>query len=121
MRRHLVLFIFIWLGTSLAAAQRLPELAIPENYKLSFTPNFEKDNFAGEETIQVRVLQPTSQIVVNAAAISFQNATISSGGAVQKAKITVDKAGETAILGVAAPLSPGPAAIQIRYTGILNN
>jgi aminopeptidase N len=121
MRRYLAFYIFIWLATSFAAAQRLPELAIPENYKLSFTPNFEKDNFAGEETIQVRVLKPTSQIVLNAAAINFQSASIDSGGAVQKAKVTLSKAGERAILAVATPLAPGPATIQTRYTGILNN
>jgi aminopeptidase N len=121
MRRRLVLLLFIGLETSLATAQRLPELAIPENYRLSFVPNFEKDNFAGEETIQIRVLKPTSQIVLNAAAINFQNASINSGGTLQKAKITLDKAGEMAILAVATPLSPGSATIQIHYTGILNN
>jgi aminopeptidase N len=120
MKRALVLFLFIGLGTSLAAAQRLPELAIPENYKLTFAPNFEKDNFTGEETIQIRVLKPTSQIVLNAAAINFQHASIGSHGVEQKAKVALDQAGERATLAVATPLSPGPATIVIRYTGILN-
>jgi Peptidase M1 N-terminal domain len=57
--------ILLLLG-SLCAAQRLPELAVPDNYALTFAPDFNKDNFTGDETIHVRVLKPTSQIVLNA-------------------------------------------------------
>ena len=62
-------------------AQRLPEIAIPGHYKLSFSPDFTKNDFAGDETIEVRILKPTSQIVLNAAEIDFQEVTISSGRA----------------------------------------
>src|ERR1700758_976999 len=121
MRRNFVFVFFVLFAASLAEAQRLPELAVPENYKLSFAPNFDKDNFAGEETIQIRVLKPTSTIVLNAAAIDFQDASIGSGGATQKAKVTLDKDREMATLAVAMPLQPGAATVRIRYTGILNN
>src|SRR5579864_637901 len=121
MRRNLVFVFFVFFAASLATAQRLPELAVPESYQLSFAPNFDKDNFAGEETIQIRVLKPTSTIVLNAAAIEFQDASIASGGATQKAKVTLDKDREMATLAVAMLLQPGAATIRIRYTGILNN
>ena len=62
---------------AVCAAQRLPELAVPDNYKLAFAPDFTKNNFTGDETIQVRVLKPTSEIVLNAAEIQFDVATIS--------------------------------------------
>ena len=42
----------------MAAAQRLPELATPENYQISFTPDLEKDNFEGDETIAI-AMKPT--------------------------------------------------------------
>ncbi|MGA8489597.1 MAG: M1 family metallopeptidase [Terriglobales bacterium] len=106
---------------SLCAAQRLPELAVPENYKLAFAPDFTKNNFSGDETIQVRVLKPTSDIVLNAAEIDFDVATINSGGTSQKAKVTLDKDKEMATLTVANAIQPGPATIHIRYTGILND
>jgi aminopeptidase N len=107
--------------SALAAAQRLPEIAVPDNYKLTFAPDFTKDNFTGEETIQVRVLKPTSQIVLNSAEIEFKDVSITSSGVTQKAKVTLAKKKETATLGVDKPIQPGPATIQIGYTGILNN
>ena len=36
------------------SAQRLPKLAEPDDYRIIFAPNFDKDNFTGDETIQVR-------------------------------------------------------------------
>ena len=112
------LFLFV---ASFCTAQRLPELAVPDNYKLTFAPDFTKNNFAGDETIQVRVLKPTSEIVLNAVEIDFEAATITSGSTTQKAKVTVDKEKEMATLTVGNTIQPGPASIQIRYTGILNN
>jgi len=117
--------ILVWVGffalLPFAAAQRLPELAVPENYKLSFAPDFQKDNFEGEETISVRVLKTTSEIVLNSAEIEFQEATISSGETTQQAKITLDRQKETATLAFSTPVNAGPAKIHIKYTGILNN
>jgi len=112
--------VFILFG-GFCVAQRLPEIAVPDNYKLTLSPDFTKNNFAGEETIQVRVLKPTSQIVLNAAEIDFQDVAIMSGSTTQKAKVTLDKDKETATLAVDNQVQPGPATITIRYTGTLND
>jgi hypothetical protein len=100
---------------SSANAQRLPHLAVPDSYTLSFTPDFAAENFAGDETIQIHVLKTTSQIVLNAVAIDFQENTIRSAGNAQKAKVAIDEQAETATLTVGQPLQPGPATIHIRY------
>jgi len=102
-------------------AQRLPGMAVPSNYNLTLSPDFAKDNFMGLETIQVQVLKPTSKIVLHAADINFEDSSISSGSTNQKAKVTLDPGTETATLSVDGTLEPGPAAISIRYTGILND
>jgi aminopeptidase N len=119
-RTSLLAGFFLWL-TSVGAAQRLPELAVPDNYKLAFAPDFTKNNFKGDETIQVSVLKPTSEIVLNAAEIDFDVVTIASGSATQKANVALDKEKEMATLTVGKEIQPGLATIQIRYTGILNN
>jgi aminopeptidase N len=106
---------------SLCVAQRLPEIATPDHYKLKFSPDFIKNDFAGDETIEVQVLKSTSQIVLNAAEIDFQEATITSGHTTQKATVTLDKDKQTATLTVDHAISPGPATLQIRYHGILND
>ena len=38
----------------MANAQRLPDNAAPDGYRITLAPNFEKDNFTGDETIQIR-------------------------------------------------------------------
>jgi aminopeptidase N len=121
MKRVLAILIVTLATFSLAAAQRLPEGAVPENYKLTFTPDLEKATFEGDETISIRVLKPTSEITLNAADIDFHDVTISSGGSTQKVKVTPEKDKEMAVLAVEKPLSAGPATIHVIYTGILNN
>ena len=120
MKRIFLLAVFFTL-LPFAAAQRLPELAIPENYKISFTPDFQKDNFAGEETIQIEVLKATSQIVLNSAAIDFQEATITSGGNTQRVKVALDKEKETATLAFDKAVQPGQASLHIQFSGTLND
>ncbi len=118
--KRILLHLCIPVLISMAAAQRLPETAIPDNYKLTFTPDFSHDNFAGEETISVRVLKPTSEIVLNAVQIEFQDVTITSGGSVQKATVKLEEKNETATLTVDKAIPAGAATIQVRYAGILN-
>ena len=106
---------------SSAFAQRLPATAVPENYKLTFTPDLAKDTFGGEEIIRLRLLKPATTIVLNTVDIDFQEATITAGGSSQKANVTLNKENEQATLAVEKELPTGPATIQIKYTGTLNN
>ncbi len=119
--RRIILLTGILCISSFCVGQRLPELAVPENYKLTFAPDFAKNNFAGDETIQVQISKPTPEIVLNAVQIDFEAATIISGGASQKAQVKIEKEKETATLTVRNAIQPGPATIQIHYTGILND
>jgi len=121
MNRILAVIAFVVLTLSMATAQRLPETARPDNYKLTFTPNLEKANFEGEETISIRVLKPTSEITLNAVDIDFHDVSITARGTTQKAKVTPEKDKEMVVLSVEKPLAAGPATINVTYTGILND
>ncbi len=121
MKRILAVLTFALAAFSLAAAQRLPEVAVPENYKLSFTPDLDKAAFEGNETISIRVLKPTSEITLNAVDIDFHEVTITSSGNTQKAKVTSEKDKEMVVLAVEKALPAGPATVHITYTGILNS
>jgi aminopeptidase N/puromycin-sensitive aminopeptidase len=121
MKKIFTLVTFIVLALSAAVAQRLPEIARPENYKLTFTPDLENARFEGDEAIAIRVLKPTSEITLNAVDIDFHDVTITSGSATQKAKVTPEKDKEMVVLSVEKPLAAGAATIHITYTGILNS
>src|SRR5499427_3071705 len=105
MKRILAVLSFVVLTMSLAAAQRLPEIARPDNYKLTFTPDLENAKFDGDETITVHVLKPTAKIVVNAVDINFHEVTILSAGTQQKATVSPEKESEMVVLSVEKPLS----------------
>src|SRR6202040_2706320 len=120
MRKSLSFVVFILALALAAGAQRLPELATPENYQLTIDVNLDEENFTGDETIAIRVLKPTSTIVLNAAEITFGEATITAGGKTQTAKVTPDEDKQMATLALEQPLAAGAATLHIRYTGILN-
>src|SRR3984885_1740002 len=120
MKRILAAFAFLLTAFSMALAQRLPEVAVPENYNLTFAPDVEKATFDGDETISLRLLKPSSEITLNAAEIDFHDVTITSGGKTQKAKVTAEKEKEMVVLSVENPLAAGPASVHITYSGILN-
>ena len=122
MKRILSVLAFLLLSLSWAMAQRLPEdIARPQNYTLTFTPDLQSAKFEGNETITIQVLKPTSEITLNAVDIDFHDVSISSSGTTQKAKVTPQKDKEMVVLAVEKPLPPGTAKIHITYTGILNN
>ena len=121
MKRIFAVLSFLALAITMAVAQRLPETARPENYKLTFTPDLATAKFEGDETITLRLLKPTSEITVNAVDIDFHDVTITAAGTTQKAKVTPEKDKEMAVLGVDRPLGAGPATVHISYTGILND
>src|SRR5712691_3442876 len=121
MKRTFAVMTFLGLAVSFATAQRLPEVARPENYKLTFTPDLDKAKFEGDETIAIRVLKSTSEITLNAVDIDFHDVTVTSGGSTQKAKVTPVKEKEMVVLTVEKPLAAGPANVHITYTGILND
>src|ERR1700683_4907098 len=121
MKRIFAVMTFFVLSLSLATAQRLPEGARPENYKLMFTPDLDQAKFEGNETIAIRLLKPSSEITLNAVDIDFHEVTVASGGTTQKAKVTVEKEKEMVVISVEKPLAAGPATVHITYTGILND
>ncbi len=104
-----------------AQAQRLPTNVVPESYDLAFTPDLAAATFAGDETIHVRIAQPTAAITLNSAEITFQSVTIQSGGAEQKAAVTSDETTEQTTFTVPKTIAAGPASIHVKFTGILNN
>ena len=121
MKRILLLCALVLAQIVPAAGQRLPAIATPENYKLAFTPDLGKDTFSGKEIIQIRLLKPSTKIVLNAIDIDFQEATVTAGASSQKAEVTLDKENEQATLAIETELPAGLATIDIKYTGILNH
>ncbi|MFZ0878716.1 MAG: hypothetical protein WA002_04430, partial [Candidatus Acidiferrales bacterium] len=94
MKRWMILTVCTLAFSVAASAQRLPDNVIPESYELTFMPDLAKATFAGSEVIHVRLRKPAVSIVLNSAEIEFQDVTIRSGNAAQKAAVAIDLTAE---------------------------
>jgi aminopeptidase N len=124
MKTRFASLLLVLLTTSvipLSFAQRLPRVAIPESYHITLAPDLQNETFRGEETIQIRVLDPSAAITLNSADIAIQEASIASGGKTQTASVALDPGKEMVILKVPAQLPQGAASIHLQFTGKLNN
>ena len=117
MRFWLSLFVAALSLITSAQAQRLPSNARPTHYALTITPDLKAATFAGEESIDLTLDAPATEITLNAAEITFTSVR----AAGQVAGVSLDDAKEQATFTFEHPLPAGRATLQIRYTGILND
>jgi len=93
----------------------LPPDVVPTHYDVAFTPDAKAARFTGSETVDIAVKQATSQIVLNAADISFARVALS--GRQDAPTIALDPQNETATFTFAQPIAPGTYALTIDYAG----
>ncbi len=101
---------------------RLPRTVVPRRYQIRIEPDLTAGTFAGDETIEVTVGEPTAEVVLNAADLTIATAEIDDGaGRRLTATIRVDEAAERVLLRFVEPLQPGPWRLALRFSGILND
>ncbi len=100
----------------------LPVNVLPSRYQIWLQPNFTEFSFAGEETIEVEVMEPTSQIQLNSVEIDIQSATLSHGGnSLPASEISFDTKRETATLSFDESIPAGAASLKLVFSGELND
>ena len=106
-------------AASPADAQRLPKLATPLHYRIALMPDLESGRLEGDETITVRIRQPTTTLVLNSVGFELTAAIVRFGDTAQPAAVRLDPASETATLELDPGIAAGEAEIDIRFTGRL--
>ena len=101
---------------------QLPRTAIPHHYAIIVTPHAARLTFDGAVGIDLDVIAPTNQLVLNAAELKLSSATLraSRGGAALAAKISLDPDAETATLAFPRTLTPGSYHLDIAYSGLIH-
>jgi len=102
-------------------AQRLPKTVTPEHYSLTLAPDLKTATFTGKESIDVAVLQAVDVITLNAAEIKFQSVTAVVNGKTLTAKVSEDTGKQQVTFDFGQKIPVGKVAIDVQYTGILNN
>jgi aminopeptidase N len=134
MRRYLVSAIALALaGVSMAplaaiakaplpreATTQLPRGVVPTHYNVAVVPHADKLSFDGKVTITLNVLKPTSSITLNAADLTFSEASLTPTKLkimVGKPKVTVDEKAQTATFTFDHPVPAGEYRLAMSYTG----
>ncbi|HEY7044372.1 MAG TPA: M1 family metallopeptidase [Nocardioidaceae bacterium] len=99
---------------------RLPRTARPTRYDLLLEPDLEHATFSGEVAISVDVEQPTDILVLNAAELSIDEATVS-GDAPRSCSVELDEDVERLVVTLPEPAVPGPLTLRLRFRGVLND
>ncbi|MGZ6016196.1 MAG: M1 family metallopeptidase, partial [Phenylobacterium sp.] len=111
----------------------LPTNVRPERYDITIRPNAAKLSFSGHEDITLDVTSATDRIVLNAADIAFQKATLTTApktpaGPGMAASheiramtpaVSLDKDQQTAAFAFAQPLAPGRYRLSLDFTGVI--
>ena len=110
----------VLLNAATATAQRLPLIAVPEHYSLTFAPDLARETFEGNTAIRIRILQSTDHVVLNAAELSVQSASIAISGREVSASAAPEPRSETVRLQFSERVEPGLAELRLTYRGTLN-
>lgn len=104
---------------------RLPQVAEPVSYDLTFEPDLQKYIFKGEEIINLRLTKPTRKLVINASELTIKKAAllgVSPGHNKEEAAQTrVNEAAEQATIIFSKLLTPGNYRLSLSFSGILND
>ncbi len=101
---------------------RLPRHVVPIRYDLRLEPDLTVARFAGQETVTLTVLQPTSDIVLNAIELDITSAQIEGdSGVIMQATMALDASLQRCHLTFTTPLSPGTWRLTMTFSGTLND
>ena len=103
-------------------AAMLPAGVRPSRYELMLAPNLDDFTFRGDETVEIEVLEPTSEITLNCAELQIQSCRLTGadGSALVPVEARFDESDETVTFTFEGPLPVGSARLALEFTGELN-
>ena len=105
-----------------ADAVVLPSNVKPTKYRMTLQPDLTSFTFKGEQTVDIEIVEPTARIKLNAAELEIGRVSlVRNGSATAAHSISLDEDTETATLDFGKTLSPGPAQLEMEFSGILND
>jgi puromycin-sensitive aminopeptidase len=101
---------------------RLPRRVVPSRYDLTLEPDLDGGTFDGAIAVALEVVEPVTEIVLNANELRLDDATLSSadGRTVEVSKILTDDDAERATVDLAETAQPGEWTLKISFRGDLN-
>ena len=96
---------------------QLPKTVVPRSYRLTLTPNLQTLTFRGRETVEIQVLTPTREIVMNQRELNVSEASLMLGAARETPAIKTDNGAQILTLSFPNTLLPGMYRLTLAYRG----
>src|SRR5215203_2632993 len=107
---------------SSAESYRLPRNVIPNHYDLAISVNLEEGSFTGSEHIDISVIDPSTQVTLNAAELTVETASITgTDGQTQAAQVSMDAESQRISLTTGNSVPVGEAQTHIKFSGVLSD
>jgi aminopeptidase N len=104
-----------------ATPGKLPKDVVPVQYAAHLEPNIGANTFRGSETVEIEVLAATSKIMLNAANLEIDAASLSGKGLDRlKLNPVFDREQQTLSFPLAKPLAPGRYQLALKFRGQIN-
>ena len=108
--------------TTGADSHRLPRSVVPRRYELRMAPDLEEFTFEGRVDVDLEVMAPVSEIVLNAAELEITRATLTDrDGTRREGTVGYRTELQRAVIVLDGWCPAGPAALSMEFTGALND
>ena len=100
---------------------RLPRNVLPRTYRVVLEPDLVATTFRGSVDVAVEVVQPTTEVILNAAELTIECVIVSDRTGEQPCTWHLNEAEQQLVLQFDVPLSAGMANLSFVYDGVLND
>jgi puromycin-sensitive aminopeptidase len=101
---------------------RLPRSALPRRYAIRIAPDLEARTFEGEVSIELDLHEPVDEIVLNAAELVVEAASLTEqGGGGWPLRVELDEEAERARFALGSEVGPGRYVLSCRFSGRLGS
>jgi aminopeptidase N len=100
---------------------KLPKTVVPQHYVIHLEPNLERMSTEGAEGVEIEVLKPSRQIVLNAVETEIWNACVAHGSSREELKPQFDAASQVVKFTTSTPLQPGSYTLSFSFRSKISN
>jgi aminopeptidase N len=97
------------------APGKLPKTVVPRHYVIHLEPNLERMSTEGAEGVEIEVLKPSSQIVLNAVETEIWNASLAHGSSREELKPVYDADNQVVEFMTSTALQPGGYTLSFSF------